>query len=239
MSRAPTWDMALKLQGEMFAAVKAVGGLDVQLVYFRGIGECRASKWVVGSRRARPPHARRRLPRRPDADRQGADHTLDESRRRKVNALVYVGDSMEEDVDRCARVPASWRCSACRCLSSRRAATRRPSAPSAKSRGSPRRLLPLRSRLGAPAARPADRGRRLCCGGPQGAAGAERQGERRRRAPAARSSSTPGAGGSLMLYLILGMAALALGLLAMRDSPGEPGRCRAAHAHRRRRRYRC
>ena len=36
MSRAPTWDMALKLQGEMFAAVKEVGGLDVQLVSFRG-----------------------------------------------------------------------------------------------------------------------------------------------------------------------------------------------------------
>jgi len=46
MSRAPTWDMALKLQGEMFAAVKEVGGLDVQLIYFRGMGECRASKWV-------------------------------------------------------------------------------------------------------------------------------------------------------------------------------------------------
>ena len=46
MSRAPTWDMALALQGDMFAAVKAVGGLDVQLIYFRGLGECRASKWV-------------------------------------------------------------------------------------------------------------------------------------------------------------------------------------------------
>ena len=32
------------------------------------------------------------------------NHTLAESRRRKVNALVYVGDSLEEDVDRlCAR----------------------------------------------------------------------------------------------------------------------------------------
>src|SRR5262245_29830151 len=46
MSRQPTWDMALALQAEMFRAVKAVGGLDVQLVYFRGAGECRASKWV-------------------------------------------------------------------------------------------------------------------------------------------------------------------------------------------------
>jgi len=46
MSRQPTWDMALKLQGDMFSAVKEVGGLDVQLVYFRGLGETRASKWV-------------------------------------------------------------------------------------------------------------------------------------------------------------------------------------------------
>ena len=46
MSRQPTWDMALALQADMFHAVKAVGGLDVQLVYFRGTGECRASKWV-------------------------------------------------------------------------------------------------------------------------------------------------------------------------------------------------
>ena len=28
------------------AAVKEAGGLDVQLIYFRGFGECRASKWV-------------------------------------------------------------------------------------------------------------------------------------------------------------------------------------------------
>lgn len=104
MSRAPTWDMALAMQGEMFAAVKEVGGLDVQLVYFRGLGECRASKWVSD------PDALARLMRSVGC--QGGltqigkvlAHTRDESRRRKVNALVYVGDSMEEDVDGlCAR----------------------------------------------------------------------------------------------------------------------------------------
>jgi hypothetical protein len=46
MSRQPTWDMALALQADMFQSVKAVGGLDVQLIYFRGSGECRASRWV-------------------------------------------------------------------------------------------------------------------------------------------------------------------------------------------------
>src|SRR5262245_9130985 len=47
MSWQPTWDMALALQADMFHAVTAIGGLNVQLVYFRGAGECRASKWVA------------------------------------------------------------------------------------------------------------------------------------------------------------------------------------------------
>src|SRR5690242_20775726 len=46
MSRQPTWDTACRLQGEMFREAGAVGGLDVQLVYFRGLAECRASRWV-------------------------------------------------------------------------------------------------------------------------------------------------------------------------------------------------
>src|SRR5579871_5222637 len=46
MSRQPTWDTACKLQGEMFLEAQAIGGLDVQLVYFRGLSECRASRWV-------------------------------------------------------------------------------------------------------------------------------------------------------------------------------------------------
>jgi hypothetical protein len=104
MSRAPTWDMALGLQSEMFAAVKAVGGLDVQLVYFRGSGECRASKWVSN------PDALARLMRGVHCEGgltqigKVLAHAIGESKARKVNALVYVGDAMEEHVDRlCAR----------------------------------------------------------------------------------------------------------------------------------------
>ncbi len=41
MSRQPTWDLACVLQGEMFDAVGKAGSLAVQLVYFRGLGECR------------------------------------------------------------------------------------------------------------------------------------------------------------------------------------------------------
>ena len=48
MSRQPTWDTACKLQGEMFREAGSIGGLDVQLVYFRGLNECRSSRWVSG-----------------------------------------------------------------------------------------------------------------------------------------------------------------------------------------------
>lgn len=104
MSRAATWEMALAQQSEMFAAVKSVGGLDVQLIYFRGMSECRASKWVSD------PEALARLMRSVSCAGGLTQigrvllHALEESARRKVNALVYVGDSMEEDIDRlCAR----------------------------------------------------------------------------------------------------------------------------------------
>lgn len=104
MSRQPTWDMAMQLQSEMFAAVDQIGGLDVQLVYFRGFGECRASKWVSD------PMALQRLMIQVGC--QGGrtqigkvlTHARRESDKKRVNALVYVGDSMEESVDElCAR----------------------------------------------------------------------------------------------------------------------------------------
>jgi len=47
MSRQPTWDQACQLQAEMFREATTVGGLDLQLVYYRGLAECRASTWVA------------------------------------------------------------------------------------------------------------------------------------------------------------------------------------------------
>ncbi len=104
MSRQPTWDMALGLQANMFAAVKAVGGLDVQLVYFRGFGECQASKWV------KDPEALAGLMTQVSC-RGGhtqiervLKHARKETNKTKVNAMVYVGDCMEERVDDLAAV---------------------------------------------------------------------------------------------------------------------------------------
>jgi hypothetical protein len=104
MSRQPSWDLALELQADMFKAVKAVGGLDVQLVYFRGFNECQASKWV------NDPDALARLMRKVACAGGFTQigkvlaHARRENETKKVNALVYVGDCMEEDVDQLAKL---------------------------------------------------------------------------------------------------------------------------------------
>src|SRR5262249_42888944 len=46
-SRRETWDMACQLQGDMFRTVASIGGLSVQLVYYRDLSECRSSRWVT------------------------------------------------------------------------------------------------------------------------------------------------------------------------------------------------
>lgn len=100
MSRQPTWDAACRLQSEMFNAVGRAGGLQVQLIYFRGFDECRASKWVSDTTQLRDLMTR--------IDCRGGHtqiakvlkHTRDETLRTPVSALVYIGDAMEEKIDR-------------------------------------------------------------------------------------------------------------------------------------------
>lgn len=99
MSRQPTWDLACKLQGQMFDAVGRIGTLAVQLVYFRGLGECRSSRFVPDTNSLKDLMVR--------IDCRGGHtqigkvlaHALKESEQGKVNALVYIGDAMEESVD--------------------------------------------------------------------------------------------------------------------------------------------
>src|ERR1700720_1645240 len=46
-SREPTWDRACRIQGEMFEATAALGGLEIQLVFLRGFSQCKTSKWLT------------------------------------------------------------------------------------------------------------------------------------------------------------------------------------------------
>ena len=99
MSRQPTWDRACALQSQMFEEAAKVGGLDVQLIYFRGFGECRASKWVRDARSLAALMTK--------IDCRGGHtqigkvlrHAITETKRERVQAVVYIGDCMEESVD--------------------------------------------------------------------------------------------------------------------------------------------
>jgi hypothetical protein len=99
MSRQPAWDTACRLQAEMFDEAGKVGGLEVQLVYYRGFGECRASRWVSDTKGLRDLMT--------GIDVRGGQtqigkvlsHARREARERKVAAMVFVGDALEEPVD--------------------------------------------------------------------------------------------------------------------------------------------
>src|SRR6202045_5217196 len=99
MSRQPLWDTACQLQADMFREAASVGGLEIQLVYYRGLGECRASPWVSEAERLA------RLMEQIDC-RGGHTqigkiiaHAKRQSQGTKVQAVVFVGDAMEEKLD--------------------------------------------------------------------------------------------------------------------------------------------
>jgi hypothetical protein len=99
MSRQPMWDTACALQADMFREAASIGGLDVQLVYYRGLAECRASRWV--SQAEKLGELMSRIDCRGGHTQIGKilAHARHETERTKVQALVFVGDAMEEKLD--------------------------------------------------------------------------------------------------------------------------------------------
>jgi hypothetical protein len=99
MSRQPTWDLACRVQGEMFAAATDAGGLSVQLVYFRGFDECRSSRWVADPRALTDLMTKINCRGGQTQIERVLRHVRTEARQAPVKVLVYVGDAMEEPID--------------------------------------------------------------------------------------------------------------------------------------------
>lgn len=104
MSRQASWDRACTIQGDMFSSIDDVASLSVQLVYFRGFGECRASKWVNNS--AALGDLMTRIDCRGGQTQIGKvlSHANRETKKGRVAALVFIGDAMEENVDRLCKL---------------------------------------------------------------------------------------------------------------------------------------
>lgn len=103
MSRQPTWDRAIEIQADMFKVAETIGKLAVQLVYFRGRGEFRASGWTT-TPRALADQMRGVSCRSGFTQLQRVlSHVADEARRTRIGALVYIGDCFEEDPELTAK----------------------------------------------------------------------------------------------------------------------------------------
>jgi hypothetical protein len=98
-SRQPTWDRACHVQAEMFLATRELGGLAVSLAYYRGFREMAATPFLTDARE---------LARRMSTVtclggqtqlRRLFEHALAQTRAKRVHAMVFVGDAIEEDVD--------------------------------------------------------------------------------------------------------------------------------------------
>jgi hypothetical protein len=95
-SRQPTWDTAAQLQAEMFETVAAIGGLDVQLVHFRGFKECVASRWLSDAKSLAQIMSRIQCASGPTQIGRVLSHARKENQRNKVNALIVISDAFEE-----------------------------------------------------------------------------------------------------------------------------------------------
>ena len=109
-SREPTWDHAAQLQAQMFSETASLGGLEIQLCYYRGFAEFHTSPWLSNTDQ---------LLRQMTAVHCAAGHTqinkilkhcINEAKSSaksgaasgsaKINALVFIGDCVEEGIDK-------------------------------------------------------------------------------------------------------------------------------------------
>ena len=103
MSRQPSWDLASEVQAGMFETAAAIGGLAVQLVYYRGFAECRASRWVSDARDLKSMMSKISVRGGPTQIGRVLAHVRGEASKAPLAALVFVGDAIEEQPDEVCR----------------------------------------------------------------------------------------------------------------------------------------
>ncbi|MFQ5766042.1 MAG: VWA domain-containing protein [Rhodospirillales bacterium] len=98
-SREPTWDMAARIQGEMFQETASLGGIEIQLAYYRGFGEFKFNPWTADEKALlKKMTAVFCLAGETQLGKVLA-HAVNETKRKRIDALVFVGDCFEEDID--------------------------------------------------------------------------------------------------------------------------------------------
>jgi hypothetical protein len=98
-SRQPTWDAACHLQSELFLATETLGGVAIQLCYYRGFKEFKATDWVTRPERLLSAMNRVQCLGGQTQIGRVLNHAMKETRAKAVKAVILVVDCCEETVD--------------------------------------------------------------------------------------------------------------------------------------------
>ncbi len=98
-SRQPTWDTACRLQAEMFTQTRELGQLQVKLCFYRGYDELRSSPWHQGADKLVTAMTAVHCLGGQTQIMRLLEHALSVHRQQPVQALVFIGDCIEEPLD--------------------------------------------------------------------------------------------------------------------------------------------
>jgi len=98
-SREHCWDMASQNHAAMFVEAYKVSTLSVQLCYYRGMGDFTALPWSRSADDIKQALLSVRCLAGQTQIAKVLAHAMSEARTSKVNALVFVGDCVEENPD--------------------------------------------------------------------------------------------------------------------------------------------
>jgi len=96
-SREPTWDTASQLQAEMFSETAKLGGLEMVVIYFRGMDEVGASNSTSDARELHHFMGRIRCEGGYTKYARAFERVRQEHQRTPFTAVIAIGDMLEEE----------------------------------------------------------------------------------------------------------------------------------------------
>lgn len=96
-SRSHVWDVVSKIQKDMFSSINRLGELEIKLMYFRGENECKASPWLKDQATLLKLLNKVTCLAGSTQILRVLDHASAEHDKSNVNAIIFIGDSCEEN----------------------------------------------------------------------------------------------------------------------------------------------
>jgi len=99
-SRAMLWRQACEIQADMFQETTKLGNLSVQLAYYRGYAEFHACPWATSATELLREMSRVECLTGITQIERVLTHAFAEQNKQRIQAVVFVGDSVEEQPER-------------------------------------------------------------------------------------------------------------------------------------------